>query len=104
MTGFSIKIPETLREAMEEHLRTIGQTRSAFVRGLIERELHRDDRKQVELKARVMALAGILGREDAEPHRVTDSARNAKRILFEEGYGRDNHGLDNRRRDDSPNR
>jgi metal-responsive CopG/Arc/MetJ family transcriptional regulator len=92
MTGLSIKIPESLLEAMEDHLRAVGQTRSAFVRGLIERELHREDRQQAELKKRVMALAGILGREDMEPRERTDSARNAKRILFEEGYGRDNPG------------
>lgn len=95
MTGLSIKIPESLLEAMEDHLRAVGQTRSAFVRGLIERELHREDRQQAELKKRVMALAGILGREDTDSGERTNSARNAKRILFEEGYGRDNHESDN---------
>lgn len=99
MTGFSIKIPETLNDALEAHLRATGKTRSAFVRELIERELGVAEHKQAELRSRVMALAGILGREGEitsaqRPGKA--SSRDTNRILLDEGYGLDNAKLGHR--------
>ena len=97
MTGFSIKIPEELNEALESHLRATGKTRSAFVRELIERELGGERKKQADLRARVMALAGILGRDsDTLPAPRTGGARETNRILLDEGYGLDNAKLRHR--------
>lgn len=83
MTAFSIKVPDELHEELERYLRTTGKTRSAFVRELIERELHGEARRQAELRERVMRLAGSAGGDGPR----TDVASNTNRILLEEGYG-----------------
>lgn len=85
MSAFSIKIPEELHRALEARLRATGQTRSAFVRGLIERELAVGEDRAAALRHRVMALAGSVGGDEA----TTDLASDTNRHLRELGYGLD---------------
>jgi len=86
MTAFSIKVPDDLLADLQNHLLATGQSRSAFVRELIERELRHEAGRQVALKEKLMSFAGSAGRNGP---RVTlaDTGRNADRILREEGYG-----------------
>lgn len=93
VNAFTVKMHDDLSAALENHLKAIGKTRSAFVRELIERELASEQRRRDELRERVMALAGIAGRDDPPVRPRTDTAGDKKRALLDSACGLDNAHL-----------
>lgn len=97
MTTFSVKMPEELHETLQRHLRESGKSRSAFVRELIERELHGKVDAQARLRRGWTEFAGALQRHSANsPFEYRSVAKDKKRFLRELGYGQDNAKADRR--------
>lgn len=96
MTTFSVKMPDDLHDSLQRYLRESGKSRSAFVRELIERELHGKADAKAQLRRGWMEFAGALqvsANSAVFEHRAV--AADKKRFLLEQGYGT-GHAVDRR--------
>lgn len=86
MITLSIKVADGLHRRLEQQLKATGQSRSAFIRELIERELRSaQERRPTVADHPLMRFKGVI---EGTPGSRQDALRVGE-ILAGEGYGDD---------------